>query len=98
MRAIVALLCIGCAGIEPPQPDEVACLWERVEEFRAPDDRCMRYIGEAHLKMAPDACLAADAPDCVILQPGESSWVFTDTYGAADGKFTRGSCETLTCP
>lgn len=99
MRAwvLLAAMVLGC-GMEPPGADEAICLWSKVEERTAPEDGCARFIGSQHMRLAQNACEAASAPECVILQPGETRGVYADQFGDDEGRFTRGSCETLRCP
>jgi hypothetical protein len=99
MRVLIALLCVSCIG-EPPEPDEVQCLWQRQETYAAPADGCLRFIGSAHLKLASDACEAQAAPVCAVLQPNESLGVYTNKFGENFSDVVVGDCgdPALDCP
>lgn len=73
------------------------CGWEQGEWWEAADD-CTRVEGSEHLRPARDACEAATAPTCVLLAPGESTWLYTDSRDDHDAIVTTGDCETLRCP
>lgn len=95
--ALLAALALGCVP-DPPGVDEVLCGWERVEWWEASGDTCIKVVGSEHLKPTDDACAAPKANACVVLKPGESTWLYTDTSIDIDATVTEGDCAELTCP
>lgn len=98
MRAIgiLALALASCVP-NPPGVDEVLCGWQRAEWWES-SDLCVMVTGGEHLRASPNACDASSAPMCVVLRPGESTWLYTDAAHDYDATIVEGDCEALACP
>lgn len=94
-RAILLVFLVGCSDASMVSVPSVACRWQTVKAYTAPDDKCMVVIPldpSSALTLQEDAC---EARPCVWLNPGETAYSVTDAASfdvTADVHFGLGPC------